>query len=73
MSVYTFSNGRGRLNGKFKMWSDKSFIRGGRGNVVDKGREGSFQIRQHLLGFIGSSGDIVFNSALRVSENARSC
>ncbi len=47
------------LNRIFKMWPDERFVQGEK-NIVSKGREGSFQVKQHPLGFIGSAGNIIF-------------
>ncbi len=40
----------GCLNRIFKMWVDERFVQGEK-NIGGKGREGSFQVKQHLTGF----------------------
>ncbi len=32
------------------------------GDIGNKGREGSFQVKQHPMGFIGSTDDIIFST-----------
>ncbi len=44
----------------FKVWPDKRFVQGEK-NIGDKGREGSFQVKQHPRGFIGSADDVIFS------------
>ncbi len=51
----------GFLNSTFKMWPDKRFIQVEK-NIRGKGREGSFQVKQHPMGFIGSADDIIFST-----------
>ncbi len=46
------------LNSIFKVWSDKGFVQGEK-ITVRKGRKGSFQVKQHPTGFIGSADDII--------------
>ncbi len=38
----------------------------GEKNVGGKGREGSFHLKQYLMGFIGSADDIIFRTATRL-------
>ncbi len=51
----------GCLNSIVKMWPDKNFIQGAK-NTGNKGREGSFQVKQHPTGFIGSADNIIFST-----------
>ncbi len=51
----------GCLNRIFKVWKDKCFVQGEK-NIGDKGHEGSFEIKQHLTGIIGSADDIIFST-----------
>ncbi len=51
----------GCLNRIFKVWPDERFLQGEK-NIEGRGREGSFQVKQHLTGFIGSADDIIFNA-----------
>ncbi len=48
----------GCLNSIFEMCPDKRFVQGEK-NIAGKGREGSFQVKQHPLGFIGSADDTI--------------
>ncbi len=56
------------LNSIFKLWPDKSFVQG-RKNTGSKGREKSFQIKQHPTGFIGSADDITFSIETDIEGN----
>ncbi len=49
------------LNSIFKMWTDKNFVLGDK-NTGGKGREGSFQVKQHPVEFIGSADDVIFST-----------
>ncbi len=60
----------GCLNSIFKMWPDKSFVQGEK-SIGSKGREGSFQVKQHPTGFIGIAGDIIFSSEPGVLDNSQ--
>ncbi len=51
----------GCFNSIFKMWPDKNVVQGEK-NTGGKGREGSFQVKQHPTGFIGSADGIIFSS-----------
>ncbi len=53
--------GLGGLNRICKMWADERFVQGEK-NTGGKGRERSFQVKQHPTGTIGSTGDIFFNT-----------
>ncbi len=53
-------DGMGCLNRIFKKWADERFLQGGK-NIGAKGLEGSFQVKQHPTGFIGSTDDIIFS------------
>ncbi len=44
----------GCLNRILKMWPDERYVRGKK-NTGGKGREGSFQVKQHPTGFIGGT------------------
>ncbi len=48
----------GCFNSIFKMWPHKHFLQREK-NAGDKDHEGSFRIRQHPTGFIGSVDDII--------------
>ncbi len=58
----------GSLNSIFKMWPDKDFVQGAKNTGV-KGREGSFQVKQHSTGFTGSADDIIVNTEAGVKGN----
>ncbi len=49
------------LTSIFKMWPEKDFVQEAK-NTGGKGREGSFQVKQHPTGFIGSANDIIFST-----------
>ncbi len=49
------------LNRIFKMWADERFVQGEE-NIGGKGRQGSFQVKQHPTGFIGRAEDIIFST-----------
>ncbi len=49
------------MNSIFNMWSDENFVQGQK-NTGGKGREGSFQVKQHPTGFIGSADNITFST-----------
>ncbi len=51
----------GCLNRIFKMWPDERFVQGEK-NTGGKGREGSFQVKQHPTGFIGRADGIIFSA-----------
>ncbi len=51
----------GCLNSIFKMCRINVLYRG-RKNIGGKGCEGSFQVKQHPTGFIGSADDIIFST-----------
>ncbi len=51
----------GCLNRIFEVWADERFVQGEK-NTGGKGRKGSFQLNQHLTGFIGSTDDIIFST-----------
>ncbi len=51
----------GCLNRIFKMWPGEHFVQGEK-NTGGKGRELSFQVKQHTTGFIGSADDIIFST-----------
>ncbi len=40
---------------------NERFVQGEK-NIGGKGREGSFQVKQHNAGFIGSADDIIFST-----------
>ncbi len=54
-------DGMGCLNSIFKMWPDKPVVRVEK-NMGGNCRDGSFQIKQPPMGFIGSAGDIIFST-----------
>ncbi len=58
------------LKSIFKMWPDKNFVQG-EINTGGKGREESFQIKQHPSGFIGGADDIMFNTEPGVCDNSQ--
>ncbi len=60
--------GIGCLNRIFKMWPDERFVQGEK-NIGSKGREGSFQVKQHPTSFIGNS-DIIFSTEPGVLDNS---
>ncbi len=60
----------GRLNSIFKMWLNKKFVQAEK-NTRGKGREGSFQVKQHPTGFIGSADDIIFVNEPGVKDNSQ--
>ncbi len=41
------------------VWPGEGFVQGEK-NIGGKGRKGSFQVKQHPTGFIGSTDDITF-------------
>ncbi len=43
------------------MWPNERFVQEEK-NIGGKGHEGSFQIKQHTTGFIGSADDIIFST-----------
>ncbi len=51
----------GCLNSIFKSGPDENVVQGEE-NIGGKGREGSFQIKQHPTGFIGSADDTIFST-----------
>ncbi len=51
----------GYLNKIYKMWAKERFVQGKK-NIGGKGLEGSFQVKQHPTGFIGSADDIIFST-----------
>ncbi len=51
----------GCLNSIFQVLSDKGFVQGEK-NTGGKGREGSFQVKQHPTGFIGSADGIILST-----------
>ncbi len=51
----------GSLKSIFKMWSGKNFVQGEK-SAGGKGHEGSFQIKQHPTGFIGSDDDNILST-----------
>ncbi len=51
----------GYLNRILKMWADERFVQEEK-NIWGKGLEGSFQVKQHATGFIGSADDIIFST-----------
>ncbi len=48
----------GCWNKIFKMWADERFVNGEK-NIGGKGREGTFQVKQHPTGFISGAVDII--------------
>ncbi len=52
------------------MWADERFVQGEK-NIEGKGREGSFQAKQHPTGFIGSTDDIIFSTEPGVLVNSQ--
>ncbi len=50
-----------RIQDVFKMWADERFVQGEK-NTGGKGRKGSFQVKEHPTGFIGSTDDIIFST-----------
>ncbi len=55
----------GCLTSIFKMWPNKNFVQGEK-NTGGKSSEGSFQVKQHLAGFIGTADDIIVSTELCV-------
>ncbi len=53
----------GWLNNIFQVWWDKGFVQGEK-NTGGNGRKGSFQVKQHPTGFIGSTDDNIFSLSL---------
>ncbi len=51
----------GCLKSIFQIWQDINFVQGEK-NTGSKGHEGSFQVKQHPTGFIGSADDIIFTT-----------
>ncbi len=60
----------GCLNRIFKTWPDESFVQGEK-NIGGKGREGSFQVKQHPTGFIGSAEDNVVSTEPGFLDNSQ--
>ncbi len=51
----------GCLNKIFEMRPDERFVQGQK-NIRDKGREGSFQVKQHPTDFIANADNIVLST-----------
>ncbi len=63
-TAYALTISAGNLfhNGTAQMvWSDKNFVQGEK-NTGGNCRKGSFQVKQHPTGFIGSTDDIIFST-----------
>ncbi len=60
----------GSLNRIFKKWADERFVQGEK-TIGGQGREGSFQVKQHPTGFIGSADDIIFSTEPGVYDNSQ--
>ncbi len=60
----------GCLNSIFQVWSDKGFVQGEK-ITGGKGRKGSFQVKQHPTGFIGSTDDIIFSTEPGVKDDSQ--
>ncbi len=52
------------------MWADEPFVQGEK-HIGGKGREGSFQVKQHPTVFIGSADDMTFNTEPGALENSQ--
>ncbi len=52
------------------MWPDIRFVQGEK-NIGSKGREGSFQVKQHPTGTIGSADDIIFSTEPGAKDNSQ--
>ncbi len=62
----------GCLNSIFQVWPDKGFVQGGRGgDTGGKGRKGSFQVKQHPTGFLGSTDDIILSTEPGVEDDSQ--
>ncbi len=61
--------GMGCLNRIFKMRLDTNFVQE-ETNAGYMGRHGSFQIKQHSTGFIGSADDIIFSTEPGIEANS---
>ncbi len=58
------------FNSIFKMRPDKNFVQGEK-NTGGKGREVSFQVKQHPTGFIDSAEEISFSTEPGAQDNSR--
>ncbi len=50
-----------RIQDVFKMWANERSVQGEK-NTGGKGRKGSFHVKKHPTGFIGSTDDIIFST-----------
>ncbi len=60
----------GCLNNILQVRLDKGFVQGEK-NTGGKGRKGSFQVKQHPTGFIGSTDDIIFSTEPGVYDDSQ--
>ncbi len=60
----------GCLNSIFQVWSDKGFVQGEK-NTGGKGPKGSFHVKQHPTGLIGSTDYIIFNTEPNVLDDSQ--